>query len=195
MAWLKTPDAELEDRQPLTPKQLELFKRWCVADDLFRENLSERATVAALVKRFGYSEDTARRDLQGAIRSWGTRPRNEKGYLSNMLVDFLSETMVRAAKDKKFGDVARIAKVIIEAAGLNRKDEAPVDPEDLLRPTTVIMMHNPVLVGGMEMDDEARMALVRKVIAEKREKGILDLSEVARLIPDESGAEPEGTQD
>jgi hypothetical protein len=54
-----------------------------------------------------------------------------------MLIDYLTETMVKAGKAGKFGDVSRLAKVIIEAAGLNRRDDAPIDPAELERPVAL----------------------------------------------------------
>lgn len=178
VAWLQLPP---DERSPLDAKQLERYERWNVADNLLREHMSERKVIPMLMEKFGYSESTARRDLDCARRVWATRPRTDKDYLANMLVDYLTETMVRAGKASKFGEVARIAKVIIEAAGIGRKDETPVDPHELQRPVAIIPLYLPEAVGGTPMSELDRRALFEQVLKEKRDKGLVELSTIAKL--------------
>lgn len=161
--WLQLPVSE---RSPLNPKQMELLERWNVADNLYREHMSERKIIPMLMDKFGYSESTARRDLDCARRVWGTRPRADKDYLANMLVDYLTESMVRAGKAQKFGEVARLADVIIKAAGIGKKDE-DLDPEALKRPMLVIPMYDPELIGATPMDDAKKEALIKRLLAPK----------------------------
>lgn len=184
--WLQTPVA---DRGALDPKQMELFERWNVADNLLREHLSERKVVPMLMDKFGYSESSARRDLDCARRVWGTRPRTDKDYLANMIIDYLTETMVKAGKREKYGDVARLAKVIIEAAGINRRDETPEDPDALMRPVALLAVYNPTLVGGVNIADNDRAELVAKMLREKREKGFIEASTIAEIA--NSDGDPE----
>jgi hypothetical protein len=187
--WIQLPIDERE-LSPLTPKQLELMERWNVADNLKREHMSDRKVIPMLMQKFGYSESSARRDLDCAMRVWGTRPRSDKDYLANMLVDYLTETMVKAGKAQKFGEVARIAKVIIEAAGIGKKDEQLEDPEELKKPVALIPGYYPELVGGSTMTEEDRKALFQKVLREKREKGLVELSTIAQL----ADSEPDGAE-
>jgi hypothetical protein len=188
VAWLHLPVADRAE-SPLDPKQMELFERWNVADNLLREHMSERKVLPMLMEKFGYSESTARRDLDCARRVWGTRPRTDKDYLANMLVDYLTETMVRAGKAGKFGEVARIAKVIIDAAGIGRKDDVPVDPLELKRPVALQPMYLPETIGGTPMSELDRRALFEQVLREKREKGLIEMGTIAKLAdsPDDDG--------
>lgn len=186
--WIQLPIDEREG-SPLSPKQMELMERWNVADNLKREHMSDRKVIPMLMEKFGYSESSARRDLDCAMRVWGTRPRSDKDYLANMLVDYLTETMVKAGKAQKFGEVARIAKVIIEAAGIGKKDDIPFDPEDLKRPVAIAPGYHPEQIGGTTMNEETRKALFQRFLREKREKGLIDMStvtEIAESVPDGS---------
>lgn len=178
--WIQLPIDEREG-SPLTPKQMELLERWNVADNLKREHMSDRKVIPMLMMKFGYSESSARRDLDCAMRVWGTRPRSDKDYLANMLVDYLTEVMVKAGKAQKFGEVARIAKVIIEAAGIGKKDDMPFDPEDLKKPVALLPAYYPEQIGGTPMSEDQRKALFEKVMREKREKGIIELSTIAEI--------------
>ena len=178
VAWLQTP---LDERCPLPPKQQALLERWNVADNLLREHLSERKVVPMLMDKWGYSESSARRDLDCARRVWGTRPRADKDYLANMLIDYLTETMVKAGKASKFGDVSRLAKVIIEAAGLNRREEEAPDPAALERPVALVTVYSPELVGGTPMTEGDRAELVQRMLRQKREKGFVETSTIAQL--------------
>lgn len=189
VAWLQLPIADREDC-PLNPKQLELMERWNVADNLKREHMSDRKVIPMLMNKFGYSESSARRDLDCAMRVWGTRPRSDKDYLANMLVDYLTETMIKAGKAQKYGEVARIAKVIIEAAGIGKKDELPVDPDELNRPVALIPGYYPELIGGQVMTDEVRKQLFEKVMRDKRTKGLIESSTLVSLAE----TEPDGTE-
>ena len=181
VAWIKLPEA---DRSPLPPKQLELMERWNVADNLLREHMSERTVIPMLVHKFGYSESSARRDLDCARRVWGTRPRADKDYLANMLIDYLTETMVKAGKAQKYGEVARIAKVIIEAAGIGKKDEPDLDPNELRQRNSFIPAYAPETLNVAPMTDEDRSRMLDLVLRQKREKGMIDLSTVAKLADD-----------
>lgn len=182
VAWIKLP---VGDRAPLPAKQMELMERWNVADNLLREHLSERTVIPMLVQKFGYSESSARRDLDCARRVWGTRPRADKDYLANMLIDYLAETMVKAGKAQKYGEVARIAKVIIEAAGIGRKDEPDVDPAELQKPVALTPAYAPEQLGVAPMTDEQRRELLEQVLREKRQKGMIDMSVIAKLADGE----------
>lgn len=183
VAWIKLPE---DERSPLSPKQLELMERWNVADNLLREHMSERTVVPMLIHKFKYSESSARRDLDCARRVWGTRPRADKDYLANMLIDYLTETMVKAGKAQKYGEVARIAKVIIEAAGIGRKDEPEVDPDELQRPVALVPAYVPEQLGAAPMTDAQRSQLLETVMKEKRQKGMIDMSIVAQLADGEN---------
>lgn len=164
--WLQLPVSE---RSPLTPKEVELLERWNVADNLYREHMSERKIIPMLVDKFGYSESTARRDLDCARRVWGTRPRADKDYLANMLVDYLTESMVRAGKAQKFAEVARLADVIIKAAGIGKKEEELVDLEALMRPMLFAPVYQPEQVGGSQLTIDQRDALLKRLLQPKRE--------------------------
>lgn len=164
--WLQLPASE---RSPLAPKQQELLERWNVADNLLREHMSERKAIPQLMLKFGYSESTARRDIDCARRVWGTRPRADKDYLANMLVDYLTETMVRAGKAQKFGEVARIADVIIKAAGIGKKEDGEMNLEMLMRPMLLMPVYQPDQVGGAQLTTEQREALLKRLLAPKRD--------------------------
>lgn len=176
--WLQLPASE---RPPLSPKQMEQMERWNVADNLLRQHMVERHVVPMLVEKFGYSESTARRDLDCARRVWGTRPRGDKNYLSQMLVDFLMETMVRAAKDRKFGDVARIAGKIMEAVGIGKPDEQLPDPDELNTFATIEIVNDPTLINATPMSDDERRLLAERVLRKKAESGILDADALSKL--------------
>lgn len=184
VAWIQLP---LDDREasPLTPKQAELMERWNVADNLFREHMSEKKTIDMLIDKFKYSESSARRDLDCARRVWGTRPRADKDYLANTMIDYLFECMVKAGKDRKWRDVEKLAGRIESLAGIGKKDEEPVDPNDLRRPVPMLTVYNPELVGGSIMSEDQRNSLRDKLLAAKRNMGYID----AVVIPDEDHKE------
>lgn len=181
--WLQLPDSE---RSPITPKQQELLERWNVADNLYREHMSERKILPMLMDKFGYSESTARRDLDCARRVWGTRPRADKDYLANMLVDYLTESMVRAGKAQRFAEVARLADVIVKVSGIGKKEEEVVDPEELMKPMLLMPVYQPEQIGGAQMNEQQRAALMKRLLAAKRDAGIVD-ADYEELPPADGG--------
>lgn len=176
--WMQLPVGE---RPPLSPKQMEQMERWNVADNLLRQHMSERVVVPMLVEKFGYSESTARRDLDCARRVWGTRPRSDKNYLSQVLVDYLLETMVKAGKDRKYGDVARLAGKIMEAAGIGKPDEQEPDPDELKEFATIEIGYQPELINAAPIPDDERRLLAERVLQKKAETGILDGDALSKL--------------
>jgi hypothetical protein len=187
VAWIQLPLDERE-ASPLAPKQLELMERWNVADNLFREHMSERKVVLLLQEKFGYSESSARRDLDCARRVWGTRPRADKDYLSNTMIDYLFECMVKAGGERKWRDVEKLAGRIESLAGIGKKDETPIDPDDLRRPVPVLVVYRPELVGGTPMSDSARIELRDRMLRKKVEMGYLDAQVLDENIPAPDGS-------
>lgn len=182
--WLQTPS---EDRAPLPPKQMEMLKRWNHADDLLREHLSQRKVAIMLVEKYGYSKRSAERDIEGAMRSWSWRPPGDKRYMADLLYDFLLETMVRAAKAQKFGDVARLAREAVNAAGLNKPDEG----KGKSGPRTIIIQpqHNPELLGVTPMPALTLQELTQKLLQEKVTQGFVDHSTVVQIADAASGGD------
>lgn len=177
VSWIQLP-LDQRDASPLSPKQLELMERWNVADNLFREHMSEKKTVEFLVEKFKYSESSARRDLDCARRVWGTRPRADKDYLSNTMIDYLFECMVKAGAERKWRDVEKLAGRIESLAGIGKKDEPLMDPDELKNPIPLAPVYSPLLVGGTDMSEADRTALVRKLLASKSSAGIIDVEDL-----------------
>lgn len=184
--WMQLPAA---DRPNLTAKQKEQMERWNVADNLLREHLTEKRVVPMLVEKFSYSEATARRDIDCARRIWGTRPRTDKNYLSQLLIDFLLETMVKAAKDRKWGDVARLAGKVMDASGIGRPDEQLPDPAENDTFMTIEPVYDPEQFGHAPMSEDERRLLAEEVLRKKKETGILPMEALAKLAEDDRPAE------
>lgn len=174
--WLQTPK---EDRAPLPPKQMEILKRWSHADDLLREHLSPRKVIPMLTEKYGYSKRSAERDIEGAMRSWAWRPKHDKLYLAEILWDFLMETMVRAAKDRKFGDVARLAREAVNAMGLHKKDDA--GDGSGTKVIVVQPMHDPQLLGVAPMPAKTLQELTEQLLREKVTQGFIEQSTVVNI--------------
>lgn len=180
--WMQLPEKE---RATLPAKQMEQLERWNVADNLMREHMVERVVIKLLVEKFSYSESTARRDLDCARRVWGTRPRSDKNYLSQLLVDFLMESMVKAAHDRKFGDVARLAGKIMEAAGINMPDEELPDPDANNTFMTLQPVFDPLLVGTAPLSEDERRLLAEDILRKKKETGVLPAAAITKLAKDD----------
>lgn len=180
ISWLRLPLAEREE-SPLSPKQQELMERWNVADNLFREHMSERTVIPMLMDKFGYSESSARRDLDCARRVWGTRPRADKDYLANTMIDYLFECMVKAGSERKWRDVEKLCGRIESLAGIGKRDEQPENPDDLRRPIAVLPAYSPESIGGFIMPESERQDLRDKLLRAKADMGFID----ARIIPDD----------
>ncbi len=182
VAWIRLPLDE-RDASPLTPKQVEMMERWNVADNLLREHMAERTVVPMLMEKFGYSESSARRDLDCARRVWGTRPRADKDYLANTMIDYLFECMVKAGKDRKWRDVEKLAGRIESLAGINRREDLPEDPEGLRRPVVIQIGYNPESIGGTIMSEQERTQLRNKLLQAKVDMGYIE----AKVLPNEQG--------
>lgn len=178
IAWIQLP-LDGREESPLSPKQMELMERWNVADNLFREHMSEKVVVGMLQDKFRYSESSARRDLDCARRVWGTRPRADKDYLANTLIDYLMECMVKAGGERKWRDVEKLAGRIESLAGIGKREEAPPDPDDLKRPILMVPAFKPELVGGETMSEVQRIALRDRMLKAKVDMGFVDATVVS----------------
>lgn len=172
-AWADLPP---DKRPALVGKDEELWKRWNMADDLLRELIVPGRVIERLCEKFGYSKESAERDMSFAKRWWGFVRPEEKGYLKRMLIEFGTESMVRAAKRNDFGAVARLIKEIRETAGINKPNEILPDASDLRKLLAMEPVWDPTLVGGKPMSDADREALFARLIKAKRDQGFLDNS-------------------
>lgn len=188
VAWLLLP-LDARDESPLSEKQRELMERWNVADNLFREHMSERTVIPLLMDKFNYSESSARRDLDCARRVWGTRPRADKDYLANTMIDYLFECMVKAGGERKWRDVEKLCGRIESLAGIGKRDEQPMDPDELRRPIALLPAYRPEVVGGTPMAESEREALRDKLLRAKAQMGYI---QDARIITDESADGDQG---
>lgn len=175
IAWLQVPK---DERPPLPAKLKEQADRWNTADALMREHLSRRKVIPMLQERYGYSARSAERDIAAGQRVWRSRPEQDKAYIAETLSDYLMECMVRAGKDRRFGDVARLAREIRETLGLNKPQQ-----EQVQSPTTIVVqpVYDPQLLGVQPMAPSSLEELTKRMLDEKRRQGFVEHSTIIEL--------------
>lgn len=188
LRWSLLPREE-QEQNPLSPKRRERYERANVADNLIREHFSLRKVIERLVDKFGYSESTARRDVSLGQALWGSRNKLSKEYAASMLWDYAVECMIRAGKDRRWNDVARLLREAKEIAGIGKPDIEDPDPDALSNPSQIKPDYLPALVGGTEISNSERQELLQKLLQKKRQEGFIDQSTLAQFVDDEG--EPE----
>lgn len=180
LQWSLLPREQME-ANPLPPKKQERYDRANTADNLIREHFSLRKVIERLVDKYGYSENTARRDIHLAQALWGSRNKLSKEYAGAMLWDFAVESMVRASKERKWAEVARLIKEAREIAGLGKPDAPDDDPDALARPVSTQPMFLPEAIGAKELSAQERQEIVRRVMRKKLNDGLVDRSVLAEF--------------
>lgn len=169
--WAALPKAERE-KTPLSPKKAERYERANVADNLIRVHLSLKIVTERLMEKFGYSDRTAQRDIMLSQALWGSQNKLRKDYALTLLWDVTVESMLKASRDRNWNAVGRL---VAEAKDIAVKMDNPAsNPEDLSRPVPIVTLYKPALVGGHEMTEAERAALVKMLLRAKRGSGIID---------------------
>lgn len=142
IAWMQHPPP----KPALDEELARSLERWRQADAWMREYMSVKTVWPMLVAKYGYSESTARRDIEACQRLFGEFKVHKKAYYAGLMLDTLCESYIKAQHDRKWGECARLAKVILEYLGL--VDEASItDPKDLLKPVPRTLLFAPEQLG------------------------------------------------
>lgn len=153
IAWMQHPPPK-----PHLDAELAIsLERWRQADAWMREFMSVRAVWPMLVTKYGYSESTARRDIEACQRLFGEFKVHKKAYYAGLMLDTLAESYLKAQNDRKWGECARLAKVILEYLGLI-EETTNTDPKDLVRPVQRLVAFTPDQIGAIR-DENLRMKI------------------------------------
>jgi len=112
--WMQAPP----DRKPVVHFDANHYlERLQLADQWLRTHMSKRKVWPMLLQHFKtkgipYSELTARRDVDEAQRLFESLDTHQQKYWTGLMLDVLGESLMSAKLAHKYGEVARIAKVI-----------------------------------------------------------------------------------
>lgn len=186
--WAMLPTAE-RDANPLPRKKQERYERANVADNLRRIHLSRRKVLERLMDKFQHSETSARRDIRLAEGLWGSNHKLAKDYMGDILLDFAMDSLVAAAKDRKWDSVARLLKETRELAGIGKPDPEDDAGDEQLLPSTVVPAYLPESIGAVPLTNEDREAAYKRILAQKVRDGYLDKSTVTEFEEPDDGAQ------
>lgn len=161
------------EKPPMDQELADKLKRWRQADQWLREHMSARKVWPMLKEHYGYSEATARRDVECAMAFFGELKTHKKSYWAGLVLDVLGESLIKAVHDRKWRDVASIAREIREY--LKFADEAEQEELNSLTKPVVRQIAFQPDVLNVERDPNAR----EKVLALLK----LDAGSVDQSIP------------
>ena len=146
LQWMQTP----EPRPVLQNRLAKQLLRARQAHVFMTEEPVRRKTVQQLMLMFGgdgkkYSETTAERDIQYAERLFRSVSQHTAKYMLGIELDALVEARIGAIHDRKWGEVARLGKVILEY--LKQLEAEDLDKETLRRPVTRLLLFEPEALG------------------------------------------------
>lgn len=156
------------EKPPLEPKLAERLERWRQADLWMRKHASVSKVWPMMQAKYKYSATSAREDVEDAQRFFGKMPVQKKAYWAGLVLDFLGESMIKAIGDRKWGDVARLAKEIREYLDF-QEEVSKIDPKDFRRavPRRIAVQPEILLVQHDTQAQDRVLALVRKLKGEE----------------------------
>lgn len=141
-AWYQAEDS---DAWVLTPRQVSIRQRWDLVKAQFLKRHRYQHVCDMLVKQFGVSIATARRDISNALSLFGDIDQVPKQAHRQRAIEMALETFHAA---KVAGDPAAMAKATntyMFAAGLDKDDPDQVDIEKLMSQRTYVEVLDPAL--------------------------------------------------
>jgi len=190
--WMQAPP----NAKPIVPfdpvdylERLQLALRW------LHEHMSVRKVWRMMFEHFRaagrkYSEATARRDVKAAQRLFGTQDSHDPQFWTGLMVDALSESFLSAKRAHKYGESARLAKVLKEWIILGN-DLGVINPEEDQPPALLIAVATPSEAGMTESPD--LMLQVEDFLRRRAAKKLIGRQRVTDVEFTEDGGQPPTT--
>jgi len=165
--WMKAPDpkphiAERLAEQLKRARQAHSF----MVDEPVRRKVIPQLMLLYAGKDMRYSESTAERDIQYAERLFRTVSQHTAKYMMGLELDFLVESRIGAMHDRKWGEVARLEKVMLEFFKAIEAED--LDKETLRRPVIRLLKFEPEALGvkrNLKLKER-----IMEVLQKKKEK-------------------------
>lgn len=172
------------------------YERLVRADQLMSIYMSVPVVAGMLVEHYGYSMDTARRDIREAQNRLGELDSHPKSYYAKMMMDKIGECLNEAVQDRKWREVAALSKELRDWTDAAEKARI-TDPALLKDSVPRVLVFAPEQLGHVRNPnilEEARLVIEEKI---GKPFAMPDFPETpAHLMPgsdDEEGTEgPEG---
>lgn len=162
--WLQTKPAKNTD----LPQDLQdQYERWTRADRWMHDYMSVDIVWPMLANHYGYSEATARRDIQEAQKRFGELESHPKQYYAKKMIDKVGESITEAFKDRKWREVAALSKEMRDWLGF-AENAGVKDPKLLLNEVPRTILFSPALLGHERNPNI--LEEVRAIIEEKTGK-------------------------
>ncbi len=152
------------EKPPLEAELADALERWIRADKWLRKHLSVSKVWSMMIIQYDYSDLTARRDVYDAQCFVSSTAQQKRSYWAGLVLDRLGQGMLDAIADRKWADMARIAKEIREYMKFTEEVDQ-IDAKDLLKPIPRRIAFQPEILN-VKHDPRARekvLALVREI--------------------------------
>lgn len=159
-AWIELPG----EKPSLEPQLADALERWIRADKWLRKHFIVSKVWEMMVSQYNYTDPDAWRDVYDAQCFFGDMRQQNRTYWAGLVLEKLGQSMTYAIADRKWGDMAKIAKEIREYIELTEEIDQ-IDPRDLLKPVPRRIAFQPEILN-VTHDPKARekvLALVREI--------------------------------
>lgn len=162
----------------LTKNQAAQLERLNFADNLVRKYKVTKKVLAMLVKRFGYSEMSARQDLRHAKIVFNSIGTHEKEYDRQRYIEQLEEAaqMALEMEPPNLKDHAKIMDLIYKFGRFSAEDIQPVEE---FVPHQIVVVNDPTLMNRPRIEnlDEVIGKYIKKRDIKKLEADDAEYSE------------------